>query len=190
VYYNAHRWYQPQTGRYTRPDPIGIDGDAHPYLYASANPLSFIDPTGEKSRVCCVDIPRLPAVHCFINIERAGGSTTCGLHGGRFSDGEEGHVGRIRRDKPFDDVNDPTVNCGEWNEDCGTDECVIQTAAGYPNPSQYNGVTGSNSNTFAGEIARACGLQRPKGGWARGWDSDRAKSKKGRKAIPSPCALP
>jgi hypothetical protein len=112
------------------------------------------------------------------------------VHGGRFSDGEKQHVGRIRRDKPFDDINDPTVNCGDWNEECGVERCVIQTAAGYPNPSQYNAATGSNSNTFAGEIARACGLRRPNGGWARGWDADRAKPRKRQKSIPSPCALP
>lgn len=143
VYYNLHRWYQPGVGGYTRPDPLGKGGDAHAYLYALANPLSFIDPAGEKSRVCCVDIPK-----------------------------------------------DPTANCGEWNGDCGVDECVIQKAAAYPNPSQYNAVRGSNSNTFAGEIARACGLERPDGGWARGWNADPAKPKKGRKPIPSPCALP
>jgi uncharacterized protein RhaS with RHS repeats len=26
VYYNVHRWYERGTGRYTRPDPIGLAG--------------------------------------------------------------------------------------------------------------------------------------------------------------------
>ena len=46
-----HRWYQPGTGRYTRPDPLGfisVPGAARlwPYLYADANPLRFSDPLG------------------------------------------------------------------------------------------------------------------------------------------------
>ncbi|MEM1205741.1 MAG: RHS repeat-associated core domain-containing protein [Acidobacteriota bacterium] len=188
--YNLKRWYALQTGRYTRTDPLGIRGDPHPYSYALGNTKSFIDPTGERSRICCVDIPRLPAVHCFVQIEREGKSITCGLHGGRFSAGEESHVGRIRQDKPFDDIDDPTATCGEWNEDCRSDECAIETASNYPNPSQYNAVSGSNSNTFAGEVARACGLQKPKDGWARGWNASRARPKKGRKPISSPCKLP
>jgi hypothetical protein len=45
--YNAYRWYQTQTGRYTRPDPLQLDGsDPNPFLYASARPLSLIDPLG------------------------------------------------------------------------------------------------------------------------------------------------
>jgi RHS repeat-associated protein len=92
LYYNLNRWYGTGIGRYTKPDPQGKNGDAHAYLYAGANPLLFLDLIGEKSRVCCAEIPRLPAA------------------------------------------------------------------------------TG--------------------GGWARGWDADRAKPKEGHKPIPSPCSLP
>jgi hypothetical protein len=41
-----HRWYEAATGRYTRTDPLGSDGDPHPYFYAGANPLAFVDPWG------------------------------------------------------------------------------------------------------------------------------------------------
>jgi RHS repeat-associated protein len=46
LYYNRHRDYDPTTGRYIQADPLGLDGDANPYLYALGNPMSFIDPEG------------------------------------------------------------------------------------------------------------------------------------------------
>ncbi len=51
LHYNVNRWYDSETGRYTRPDPLGSfpaprQSDAFPYLYADANPVSFADPLG------------------------------------------------------------------------------------------------------------------------------------------------
>lgn len=43
---NYYRDYDPQLGRYTTPDPMGVEGGINPYLYADANPLSKIDPLG------------------------------------------------------------------------------------------------------------------------------------------------
>lgn len=51
---NEHRWYEPQTGRYTRPDPLGRWGDSHPHAYAQLNPLRFSDPKGLDSAGCDV----------------------------------------------------------------------------------------------------------------------------------------
>jgi RHS repeat-associated protein len=47
LYYNRHRDYDPTTGRYIQADPLGLDGDANPYLYANGNPMRYVDPTGE-----------------------------------------------------------------------------------------------------------------------------------------------
>lgn len=41
-----HRYYDPSTGRYLTPDPIGLAGGINPYLYAGANPIVNIDPFG------------------------------------------------------------------------------------------------------------------------------------------------
>ena len=49
LHYNYYRHYDPSTGRYMSSDPIGLQGGMNTYLYANANPLRFIDPTGELS---------------------------------------------------------------------------------------------------------------------------------------------
>ena len=46
LHYNYFRYYDPATGRYMSNDPIGLLGGINPYLYANANPLTFIDPYG------------------------------------------------------------------------------------------------------------------------------------------------
>jgi hypothetical protein len=48
MFHNVHRWYEPQTGRYTRPDPIHKgsatrDGE---YSYVMSRPTRFTDPLG------------------------------------------------------------------------------------------------------------------------------------------------
>ena len=43
---NYLRDYDPRTGRYTTPDPIGLDGGTNLYAYVSADPLGASDPLG------------------------------------------------------------------------------------------------------------------------------------------------
>jgi RHS repeat-associated protein len=52
LFANGYRWYNPDWGRYTQSDPIGIRGGPNPYLYARANPLFFIDPLGLVEVAC------------------------------------------------------------------------------------------------------------------------------------------
>ena len=47
LHYNYFRYYEPETGRYISPDPIGLAGGLNVYGYAEQNPLSLVDPTGE-----------------------------------------------------------------------------------------------------------------------------------------------
>jgi RHS repeat-associated protein len=43
-HYNYHRYYDPKTGRYLTPDPIGLAGGSNPYV--GADPVNAVDPWG------------------------------------------------------------------------------------------------------------------------------------------------
>ncbi|MEX8513945.1 MAG: RHS repeat-associated core domain-containing protein, partial [Leptothrix ochracea] len=46
LFHNGHRDYNPATGRYIQPDPIGLEGGINRYGYVGGNPVSFVDPLG------------------------------------------------------------------------------------------------------------------------------------------------
>jgi len=47
LHYNWHRYYDPATGRYLTPDPIGFSGgDLNLYSYVFQNPVNLTDPSG------------------------------------------------------------------------------------------------------------------------------------------------
>ena len=46
LHYNWHRYYDPETGRYLTPDPIGLAGGINPFVYANNDPTNLIDPYG------------------------------------------------------------------------------------------------------------------------------------------------
>jgi RHS repeat-associated protein len=55
LFYNWHRYYDPETGRYGRPDPLGLSAgviraELNAYLYARGNSIRFSDPAGLLSK--------------------------------------------------------------------------------------------------------------------------------------------
>ena len=50
LYYYRARYYDPSTGRFLSPDPIGFNGgDTNLYRYVLNNPLRYVDPFGLKN---------------------------------------------------------------------------------------------------------------------------------------------
>ncbi len=52
LHYNYFRYYNPQTGRYVTPDPIGLEGGINLFVYVSNDPISLDDPEGLAAGFC------------------------------------------------------------------------------------------------------------------------------------------
>jgi RHS repeat-associated protein len=46
LYYNDYRYYDPASGRYLSPDPLGLRAGSNSYAYVNGNPFKYIDPSG------------------------------------------------------------------------------------------------------------------------------------------------
>jgi RHS repeat-associated protein len=56
LHYNYFRYYNPQTGRYITPDPIGLEGGINLFAYVQNQPINKIDPLGLQN------VPELPPI--------------------------------------------------------------------------------------------------------------------------------
>ncbi|MCO1613333.1 DUF6531 domain-containing protein [Micromonospora sp. CPM1] len=65
LHYNRFRYYDPATGRYVSPDPLGLSGGPNPTAYVS-DPLTVADPLGLTS---CTPAPATP--HPLATVEPA-----------------------------------------------------------------------------------------------------------------------
>jgi RHS repeat-associated protein len=131
--YNIFRWYRAGWGRYTQADPLGIEGDPHPYPYALNNPVRFIDLLGLSVEVCCRPVQFYQGkFRCFIRTDGAGpGSYSL------FPDSlidlvsGLGAFGIPTRDDPSD-LNASTPHCRS-TPDCGDiRRCIEDVFNQYP----------------------------------------------------------
>jgi RHS repeat-associated protein len=70
LYYNWHRYYDPELGRYVTADPIGLDGGVNFYAYVGGNPVYLIDPLGNYSATLPIyrPLPVGPVIgYCLTN---------------------------------------------------------------------------------------------------------------------------
>jgi RHS repeat-associated protein len=51
--YRRNRYYDPQSGRFTQEDPIGIAGGLNTYGFANGDPVTYSDPYGLAAEECC-----------------------------------------------------------------------------------------------------------------------------------------
>lgn len=89
LHYNYYRYYDPKTGRYLTPDPIGLAGGINLYTYAGANPVNAIDPFGLEIRVYSSDAFGVPGLnHSFVySTELSRGIGRAGKSGSGWGDG-------------------------------------------------------------------------------------------------------
>jgi RHS repeat-associated protein len=51
LHYNRHRYYDPETGCYLSPEPLGLEGSLKAYAYTDNYPVDAVDPNGlERSK--------------------------------------------------------------------------------------------------------------------------------------------
>ncbi len=68
MHYNYFRDYDPRTGRYVEPDPVGLYGGLNSYAFVKNNPITRIDPLGLKSekRLMTLDEAAIAAIDYII----------------------------------------------------------------------------------------------------------------------------
>ncbi len=111
LHYNVHRWYDPSTGRFTQPDPLGLRAGVNLVVYVFSNPVVFIDPDGRREIVFTgCDVWFLDDDNKVVKRCDAGSGTP----GSSFTDQDKKNVGPIPEGEWF--IN-PREFSGGWLRD-------------------------------------------------------------------------
>jgi len=64
LHYNWNRYYDPKTGRYLTPDPIGLEGGMNLFIYADNSPVVNVDPSGlsDRKKTCDTAAARIKGI--------------------------------------------------------------------------------------------------------------------------------
>lgn len=88
LHYNLFRYYDPDYGRFTQQDPIGLSGGLNLYQYAP-NALGWVDPWGLSQRKC--SNTNTSSMKGGIKSEHQSGSAVIHWHDNRSPDNRFGH---------------------------------------------------------------------------------------------------
>jgi RHS repeat-associated protein len=97
TYYRRNRYYDPMSGRFTQPDPIGLAGGLNAYGFADGDPVSYSDPSG--LRVCAKTFQLRLAIQRAVNAQIRWDGENCATNAWYWG-GEEWR--RIQRE--FEDM--------------------------------------------------------------------------------------
>jgi RHS repeat-associated protein len=90
--YKRNRYYDPATGQFTQPDPIGLAGGLNAYGFADGDPVSYSDPYGLKikcNKAGCAVLERVLA-----NARRAASSENSAVR--QAGEGVLGMIGDLQ----------------------------------------------------------------------------------------------
>ena len=148
-HYNYYRDYSPEIGRYVESDPIGLRGGLNAYTYVDSDPLSWADPLG-LAKFCCRLLnsfagSKFRQRHCYVV---ADDGTVYGLYPTDFAGNS---VGLPRTNDPRDTEGE-CFDCPALK--CDQNKCLADASNAYPTAGYST--LGTNSNTYAGTLARSC----------------------------------
>ncbi|PAN77452.1 hypothetical protein CIW68_02375 [Enterobacter cloacae] len=165
MYYNRHRYYDPQQGRYITQDPIGLRGGWNLYKYPF-NPVTHIDPLGLTTYMCMIPLHSLggsgtrsgpdiwgnPLYHQYLCVDDGKGGYVCGgqdRSGGAFLPGSQG--------KATNDTWPTGENgtCKQVDDQECVDECVQNRVINKKRP-WYQIPFGTDCQDWSDEVLESC----------------------------------
>jgi len=124
LYYNYHRDYDPQVGRYIESDPIGLKGGLNTYAYVMGNPLRWTDRQGLAIWICNRAVSGFPGFgnHSYLWNDKT--KSSCGMQGsfgfGPLGQNEKGpSTDSCVKVEGSDGLEDSVMSCCKKNANNG-----------------------------------------------------------------------